>query len=767
MYLMANKIPLKRLTRYLVVIGLTVLLAFGEIFEPIDLPLRSTRDMVRKQPVSGEFAIITLNIEDETIATRDLIRASEKLLSNGAEKVAFTGAVTERFIQNNDIQEHVKQFSDQFIITLPNDTTYKSSILTIVLEAVDRYDQVASEDYNTAYWDGVEVDQKTHELLGKSFPSLPIKLIGDSASGTGQYWIDYSFDIKSIPVLRTDELLQDGASQDDFSGKTILICLEAHHEREFYRILGDGKYPSAYTTVLAAETLQEGPTHFWGAWLSLVAAWMFIIISRTISRLRFRVLSAILFAIALNLIPLGLEAIHVRILIADGLLVVLFGTAYTVTRDVINRERLLKATHPLSECRTPIVWRMKEVFSEDFLVSARIEHYAEIVSEFSTGQERQLIAEILDRLNPNGDIEIIHGEDGQFFWLTAPESVEQIGHVLRGTLALFRSGLAAGDERIPVTLSFGLDIRTKIPLDVRMSGAIAAARSARDAGTDWLIHDAGNTVERKSQSTLAGDLQRALLSDELQVAFQPKYDMSRDEICGFEALARWTHKDRGPISPFEFVAAAERYGRIAHLTYYVLEKALAAHHNLRSFGFSGTLSVNLSALMFTQPGAADKILNIISESGVPFDRVILEITETSTISEADEASIFFDKLIKAGVGLSIDDYGTGASTLEQLKTIPAKELKIDRAFVIDILKNPATPIMLRSTIQLAHALGMVTVIEGIEDAATLDFIKDIGGDVAQGYYIAKPMMESEVVDFLVNKNWSHVYRTKRQEIRSA
>jgi EAL domain-containing protein (putative c-di-GMP-specific phosphodiesterase class I) len=222
------------------------------------------------------------------------------------------------------------------------------------------------------------------------------------------------------------------------------------------------------------------------------------------------------------------------------------------------------------------------------------------------------------------------------------------------------------------------------------------------------------------------------------IAYQPKLDLTANRIIGAEALARWTHPEKGPIAATEFVAAAEQHNRIAKLTDFVLEQALGAAAQINRRGVEFGIAANLSARLLSDKGFPLRLSAMLARHGLLAERLTLELTETAALT-GGEGIEMIGRLRELGVQISIDDYGTGLSTLDYLKKIPATEIKIDQSFVKGMVDNRSDRVMVQSTIGLAHSLERKVVAEGVEHRETLDLLREMGCDIAQGFAVGRPM----------------------------
>jgi len=301
---------------------------------------------------------------------------------------------------------------------------------------------------------------------------------------------------------------------------------------------------------------------------------------------------------------------------------------------------------------------------------------------------------------------------------------------------------------IDVALTFGVELGSSRANASRLASALVAANEAWNQGLRWKYHDPAREEEVSWRLSLLGELDAAIDKGEVWIAYQPQYDLRRNQVVGAEALARWTHPDKGPISPAEFIAAAEQQGRITKLTDFVMDRAVATAAAINRRGTHFTIAVNISPRLLTDRDLVGRVKHLLSKHQLPPDRLTLELTETESLQSAEEGLAILDGLRALGVRIAIDDYGTGLSTLDYLKKIPANEIKIDQSFVKGIKVNRSDLIMVQSTIALAHSLGRSVVAEGVEERATLDQLAEMDCDVAQGFLIGRPMGVRELVQAL-------------------
>ena len=242
---------------------------------------------------------------------------------------------------------------------------------------------------------------------------------------------------------------------------------------------------------------------------------------------------------------------------------------------------------------------------------------------------------------------------------------------------------------------------------------------------------------------LLADFRRALTEQRLHMAYQPKVSVHDGSLTRVEALVRWDDPERGAVDPQHFVDVAERHGLIDELTHWGLRTILRQWVDWRAEGIDSCIAFNISALSLQNLDFPDLVERMCAALDVPPDRLVLELTESSTqplIKLMDTLTRFRIK----GIGLAIDDFGTGYSSLMQLRQLPFTEVKIDRAFVADIEKSRDCRLIVRSIAELAHGLGLTATAEGVETLEQLELVKELGCDLVQGYFISPPLPGSEL-----------------------
>jgi len=277
-----------------------------------------------------------------------------------------------------------------------------------------------------------------------------------------------------------------------------------------------------------------------------------------------------------------------------------------------------------------------------------------------------------------------------------------------------------------------------------------ALEDADETRTRVALYRAGQDQEHRRRLALVTDLRRAIDEDRLSLVYQPKVAMASRSVRSLEALVRWTHPELGAVSPAEFVPLAESTGGSRQLTNWVLGAAIRQMGEWRRQGLELDLAVNLSAPDILDPDLSDEILRLLRRHQVDSTSLLLEITESAVMRDPQIAVRNMQWLRIAGIRFSIDDFGTGHSSLSQLSVLPVDELKIDRSFMSPA--DPSAVTIVTSTIELGHSMGLKVVAEGVEDPAAWNLLRRLGCDFAQGYLISPPLPPEEVPGFVRQAN---------------
>ncbi|MCK5622944.1 MAG: EAL domain-containing protein [Alphaproteobacteria bacterium] len=285
-----------------------------------------------------------------------------------------------------------------------------------------------------------------------------------------------------------------------------------------------------------------------------------------------------------------------------------------------------------------------------------------------------------------------------------------------------------------------------------MRGADVAMYVAKRNHMTVSIYDEDKDHHSVRNLSMSGELRQAMDADELVLFYQPQIDVATGKLVGAEALLRWDHPHHGMVSPDEFVSLAEQTGLIRPLTRWVIGKALKQVSQWQERGLDIGLSINLSPRNLHEEGLAKSIGELMEKRGLRPELITLEITEDAIMTDPERALAAIRHLKDCGVRLAIDDFGTGYSSLAYLKALPVDELKIDKSFVMQMADDTNDEVIVRSTIDLAHNLGLSVVAEGVESELHLQTLRGLGCDIGQGFHIGRPLRIEEFYQWMENFN---------------
>jgi diguanylate cyclase (GGDEF)-like protein len=274
--------------------------------------------------------------------------------------------------------------------------------------------------------------------------------------------------------------------------------------------------------------------------------------------------------------------------------------------------------------------------------------------------------------------------------------------------------------------------------------ADVAMYQAKQSRAGALLYNADRDDFSRRKLQLAEDLRRGIRQGQLVLWYQPQIDAATQQLCGVEALVRWQHPKHGLLSPVEFLPAARRAGLMLQISEAVLSLAIADLRTWLAHGMDLRVAVNCAPPELLNGLFLPRLFAACEQAQIPPDRLVIEVTEDSFLSEPERARTILGQIRDHSVQIAIDDYGTGFSSLSYLRDLPVNELKMDRSFISALRTDPRSRMIVASTLQMAHALGLRTVAEGVEDAATMADLVAMGVDLLQGYHLARPMPAAEL-----------------------
>ena len=315
----------------------------------------------------------------------------------------------------------------------------------------------------------------------------------------------------------------------------------------------------------------------------------------------------------------------------------------------------------------------------------------------------------------------------------------------------------AGGHKLFINGSMGIAMYPEHGNDVQvlLKNADVAMYAAKRAGTHLEFYADSHEVFTRDKLALTHDLREAIESNQLELHYQPKYDIAAQKVVGIEALLRWNHPEFGYIPPLDFIQLAEHSGLIHALSKWVMQHAFSDSIKLSRFENDFTISINLSALYLQDPKFESDISELLKQTEVDASKIILELTESAMFIESVNTSELLNRLTAMGFRISVDDFGTGYSTLTNLRRLPISELKIDRSFVNKISTDEEDASIVDAMIGLGDSLDIDVVAEGVETQEVLELLKNFGCHTIQGYLISKPVPLNEFINWIESEKSSH------------
>ncbi len=388
-----------------------------------------------------------------------------------------------------------------------------------------------------------------------------------------------------------------------------------------------------------------------------------------------------------------------------------------------------------------------------------LDRFRDTVNTLGHENADTIVRDVAGRLADTiGDAERLARLRGDEFGVVLPDAGADLARQVAARIlkALERPVMV---QRLPIEVSASVGIAVSPDhgeeSEVLLRRADTAVQAARHLGGGaCVVYSPEHDPHDPEHLALLGELRRALEANELVLHYQPKVDLKRRTAVGVEALLRWPHAKRGMVPPGDFIPLAERTGLMRPLTRWVLDRAAREARAWQRPGQALPVAVNVSARSLHDRLIIDDVAEALTTNALDPDRLQIEVTESAVMADATRAADTLSGLTRTGVNISIDDFGTGYSSLALLRRLPVSELKIDRSFVKGMVgdRGEDTAIV-RSTNDLGHNLGLTVVAEGVEDEWTLDLLSALGCDLAQGYFIAKPMPAPEIPNWIAHSSW--------------
>ncbi|RZJ00021.1 MAG: EAL domain-containing protein [Brevundimonas sp.] len=601
-----------------------------------------------------------------------------------------------------------------------------------------------------------------------SHPSIAALMAG-SRNRPGSFDIDFGIDHRSIPHLSFEDVRQGRFDRSLVAGRVILVGATALE-------LGDefatpsGLIPGVYIHGLAYESIVQGRSLNTLHPLAILALCGLVIFLLRPDRrgdggLRGLFIRHAATAAAVLGLPVVIQAftpvsLPVAALICTQGAMVVWATRSELTRRAraIIREReagLLHLAMHQPETGLPnrraLTQTIKEAWDRNAeakiaVITVGVARHAEMRGVVGYAVADGLLIQLAARTRDLTGAEIAQIATSTLAFMQEDLRDGELEALMEG-LRTLETTFNVDGHAIDAFLRIGVVEEAGGPVspELLLERATLALNHADEADSHATVYDEAVFGSPANNLALMSEMRRAMASGDIALHYQPKLSLSDNGVRSVEALCRWRHSERGPVSPDLFIPIAEETGQIRALTEWSLEQAIRDQARLREWGHEVTIALNISGRLLADEAFRARALHLIAESDA---RLCFEITETAVIQQPHLATEALAAYRAAGIKISIDDYGSGLSSLGYLKSLRADELKIDKSLVVDVLESQRDRLIMKSTVDLAHGLDMTVVAEGVESEALAACLRLLGCDVIQGYWLAKALPILQVAEFL-------------------
>ncbi len=748
-----------RVWQALIAAAITLVLVLITLVITADRLVWMAQSRIAERPASGAIVFIGVqeDVTDPSFPQRreSLAQVLRELDRQGAERVFLDIVIDEPSAPASDRQlgNAIDELGDQVYLTQRYVTRISGELgaeRTIPSIASDTrmVGSIRIIDLLGFSWEmPFEIGNEGARL--KSLPSALARARG--AGSRGLFPVDYGISLASIPVLTASEVLklEDGSAtlSEPLDGKTVVLGEAWQTSEQRADIPGHLDIPASLVSIIAAETLLNGYTSHVKPLTMLVITLSILIIFLLLLRGQV-VRRAGYLALALSL-PLALVvSAHFGVLMSmmSGVILLTIYGAIRLRSHWQERYALVDQKSGLESFRA----LERKLDQDNFdlpLVVAKIHGYEEVLKAVPQSDHVNYTLRLVDRLKVAQSGLKIYANEGRYFAWGAPETDPgSLGAHLEGLRALFSQPLQLHETEVDSGITFGVDLSQNKGGAARIASALAAVEQTSEAHAPIRFDEIGSDSDDLWNISLQARIDAALDKDEIFLVYQPKVCLKTGRMVGVESLARWHDPNRGDIPPSYFIDQCEKAGRMDHLTRHVLHRALEDSKFFVQQGCDIPVAVNVSATLLRDGRVGLMVREALAETGCAPTKLIVEITETSRISDLDNARSVLSSLRDMGVRVSLDDFGMGSANFEALYELPFDEVKIDRLFVRN-LSQPKGAAIVRSLISLAESMNISVVAEGVETSEILEILNEFACPIVQGYAISYPVDREDITKF--------------------
>ena len=729
-------------------------LGVSGVFQPVETLPQAFRDRIRNVDSSG--GVILVAIDNKSLSVGD---AHPWPRSNFAKILsAVDAAGAKQIALDIDLSDATTDAEDTALAHAINTAKNKiylqhrfsfdngSEIANFYpLATFSKNAQLMNSNVSVDYSGSVVNAPYAVKAQGMLIPSLASIISGNYQLSEEIFPISYGIDLSTIPIISAVDILDGRWAPELVRGKTVLISGTASKEFPAFNIPGHGTRPKSIINIAAAETLINGrpiqlgflPVYIFGVIAGACFLWAQ---NRLFSRL-----AGISFLTIVLAVPYALDSANIRVAIIPGILVFLSSCALRWL--VAMKEHISSMSKTDSLSGLPNLKALEEIAANEItgLIAFKCHNITEV--EHNLSDRSSEFYNAVKRAMELQSADTFYGGQGVVIGALRGVIGSKLDESAEGLHAMLRTIYVDGNP-IDLIGTIGISDNEDCSILDRARQAIIASGTARNNERSVMRFSQNLSMGVGDDLSLISRLEMAISNNQCTMNFQPKVRLSDSSLIGGEMLLRWTDPDDGPMNIQELILQAEKHDRVWDLTKFGLTETAKFLTQLGQEHENLVISINLSAKLLLRADLVDRIIEIIDVYGISPSRIMLEITETAAISTGDIALQVLKRIQNAGFKLSIDDYGTGATSMEYLKKVPASELKIDRSFVANIAESRSDFVLVSSTIALAKSLGMDVIAEGIESKEIVELLRSLDCYGGQGYYFAKPMGLDAAVNFI-------------------
>jgi len=723
---------------------------FGLVSAVIDLPLpaedtlRLARAHLRMRPAPQDIVMIAIDdatLNELGVPLPDRKHESEvidRLVEAGVEKIVFDRAHADPETPQSDAQftrTLERHRGKVWLGMLPEGNMgFQEDAAILPHETFrERAGMASMVGYLSPF--GLSAMFPTEvELNGVRHPSISA-VLADYDGPPITYRPDFAYNPSTVPIYRYVDVLRGRVEADELAGKSAIIGQTFLTSSDVFRHPLYGRVPGSYYHILGAHTLKQG-TPLDLMWFPAMLVAGIAILVQALGQWR-------------SSRPLWIATISLPIatLVLDeaGINIDIFSALLAMGAAALGFYRLAKKYYSTEvDAMTTSALSLDKASAELDVYALKIANLAEMSEEWSARELGEFVNTLITYIKGPGEVGDVAFERDSLVWLAPKMEAVSLERHADGLALMLKTAISHDWQSSSSAPAIGIDTNHALPLGQRIKKAMQAADEAATRGVRFIINDAAYVEARNHRLEIMRALEKGLRDRSIGVAYQPKIDLATGRIVGAETLIRWKPDGQDFVNPQELVLAAEAADRINELTLIVMEAALVDGRRAIAVDENFKLAVNMSAKSLSDTHLLFDMMTMLGRIGFPPENLTLELTETAKLE---------DKLIapqiaalkQRGIGLSIDDFGTGQSNLEYIEKLPSSELKIDKRFVQHMASSEESRAVVRATIEIAHSLGKVVVAEGVEDESIAADLRAMGCDQAQGYLFARAITMPELL----------------------